>query len=205
MAKTQGTKNVEMVVIGDDISLPRSQGALVGRRGLAGMIIGERTSERSSDPLLRYQRTNERNHCLPHPRSATACKILGAASEEGLGFDLVLRLGRAISGAMASVCAALDHCHIPGRGRADGQHIDVGQVEIGLGLHNEKVHLHPHSHTYHLPYGEVAATWSYGLYLCTQTEGADVVSGCHDDISARTRTAHSAITRSSTSPARCGA
>lgn len=71
-----------------------------------------------------------------------ACKILGAASEEGLGFDLVLRLGRAMSGAMASVCAALDHCHIPGRGHDDGQHIDVGQVEIGLGLHNEKVNLH---------------------------------------------------------------
>ena len=46
-------------------------------------------------------------------------------------------LGRSISSNTASVCAALDHCHVPGR-TGDWQ-IPAGRVEIGLGLHNETV------------------------------------------------------------------
>jgi dihydroxyacetone kinase len=65
------------------------------------------------------------------------CKILGAGSEQDMGFQDLVALGRATSTHMASVCAALDHCHVPGR-TGDWQ-IPEGRMEIGLGLHNETV------------------------------------------------------------------
>lgn len=65
------------------------------------------------------------------------CKILGAGSEADMGFNDLVTLGRSISDNTASVCAALDHCHVPGR-TGDWQ-IPEGRVEIGLGLHNETV------------------------------------------------------------------
>ena len=40
MAQGQGLKNVELVVVGDDVSVPRSRGNMVGRRCLAGITVG---------------------------------------------------------------------------------------------------------------------------------------------------------------------
>lgn len=54
-----------------------------------------------------------------------------------MGFDELVALGRATSTHMASVCAALDHCHVPGR--TGEWQIPEGRMEIGLGLHNETV------------------------------------------------------------------
>jgi dihydroxyacetone kinase len=65
------------------------------------------------------------------------CKILGAGSEQNMGFEGLVALGRATSTHMASVCAALDHCHVPGR--SGEWQIPEGRMEIGLGLHNETV------------------------------------------------------------------
>ena len=67
----------------------------------------------------------------------TVCKMLGAGSEAGMDFQPLVDLGRAISTHTGSICAALDHCHVPGR-TGDWQ-IPAGRVEIGLGLHNETV------------------------------------------------------------------
>jgi dihydroxyacetone kinase len=52
-------------------------------------------------------------------------------------FQTLVNLGRATSTHMASVCAALDHCHVPGR--TGEWQIPEGRMEIGLGLHNETV------------------------------------------------------------------
>jgi len=41
MAQSAGLKNVELVVVGDDVSVPRSRGNMVGRRCLAGITLGE--------------------------------------------------------------------------------------------------------------------------------------------------------------------
>ena len=41
MAHGQGIKNVELVVVGDDVSVPRSRGEMVGRRCLAGITLGK--------------------------------------------------------------------------------------------------------------------------------------------------------------------
>lgn len=54
-------------------------------------------------------------------------------------FQTLVNLGRATSTHMASVCAALDHCHVPGR--TGEWQIPEGRMEIGLGLHNETVSL----------------------------------------------------------------
>lgn len=103
MAQSAGVENVELVVVGDDVSVPRSRGNMVGRRCLAGITL--------------------------------VCKILGAGSEDDMGFQDLVDLGRSTSTNTGSICAALDHCHVPGRS-GDWQ-IPAGRVEIGLGLHNE--------------------------------------------------------------------
>ena len=41
MAHSAGLKNVELVVVGDDVSVPRERGAMVGRRCLAGITLGQ--------------------------------------------------------------------------------------------------------------------------------------------------------------------
>jgi dihydroxyacetone kinase len=41
MAQGKGLKNVELVVVGDDVSVPRSRGNMVGRRCLAGITLGK--------------------------------------------------------------------------------------------------------------------------------------------------------------------
>lgn len=61
--------------------------------------------------------------------------MMGAAAEADMGFGPLLALGRSLASHVASVCAALEHCHVPGR--AGFASIPAGRVEIGLGLHNE--------------------------------------------------------------------
>jgi len=64
MAHSAGNENVELVVVGDDVSVPHSRGKMVGRRCLAGITLG--TSLVSSSSLARiYLR-------LDPPRSSTS-------------------------------------------------------------------------------------------------------------------------------------
>lgn len=67
------------------------------------------------------------------------CKILGAAAEADYGFQETLGLGKAVTGALSSIAATLDHAHVPGR--TEHGRIADDTVEIGLGLHNEPVSL----------------------------------------------------------------
>jgi dihydroxyacetone kinase len=67
-------------------------------------------------------------------------KIIGVASEADWSFDAVLKLGQAVTGAIASIVCTLDHCHVPGR--SEYSVIPPKTVEIGLGLHNEPVSNH---------------------------------------------------------------
>ena len=97
-AHLAGNPNVELVVVGDDVSVPDSRGEMLGRCCLAGITLGPYYF-----PIFNY-----RAH-------AVVCKILGAGSEEDMGFQELIVLGRPISTQMALVCAALDHCHVPGR------------------------------------------------------------------------------------------
>ncbi|KAL1665340.1 Dak1 domain-containing protein [Schizophyllum commune] len=102
-ARADGISNIAILPVGDDVSVGRTKGALVGRRAMAGTML--------------------------------VCKILGAASEAKWKFEDVLNLGRAVTGAVASIGCTMGHCHVPGRG--DKAPIPDDVVEIGLGLHNE--------------------------------------------------------------------
>lgn len=53
-----------------------------------------------------------------------------------MDFQPMVKLGRSMASNMASVCMALEHCHVPGRSGEWAQ-IGTGRCEIGLGLHNE--------------------------------------------------------------------
>ncbi|KAJ7471889.1 Dak1 domain-containing protein [Mycena latifolia] len=102
-ARANGLSNIAILPVGDDVSVGRTKGALVGRRAMAGTIL--------------------------------VCKILGAASEASWTFSNVQKLGRGVTGAIASIGCTLGHCHVPGR--SDYALIPEDTVEIGLGLHNE--------------------------------------------------------------------
>ncbi|KAI1375165.1 dihydroxyacetone kinase [Hypoxylon crocopeplum] len=106
-AKAAGLQ-VEMVVVGDDVGVGREKGGKVGRRGIAGTV-------------------------LVH-------KIAGALAAMGRGLDDVYRVARLTANNLVSVGASLEHVHVPGRAPADPdspENLRAGEVEIGMGIHNE--------------------------------------------------------------------
>jgi dihydroxyacetone kinase len=106
-AKAAGRK-VEMLVVGDDVGVGRKAAGKVGRRGIAGTV-------------------------LVH-------KITGALAARGRSLEEVYKVGRLVAENLVSVGASLDHVHVPGRAVPDvnsKDNLGVGEVEIGMGIHNE--------------------------------------------------------------------
>ncbi|KAL2162722.1 hypothetical protein VTH06DRAFT_6558 [Thermothelomyces fergusii] len=100
---------VEMVVVGDDVGVGRAKAGKVGRRGIAGTV-------------------------LVH-------KISGALAARGAGLEQVAKVARLVADNLVSVGASLEHVHVPGRARPDAGapgHLGDGEVEIGMGIHNEQ-------------------------------------------------------------------
>ncbi|KAL2025076.1 hypothetical protein VTK56DRAFT_78 [Thermocarpiscus australiensis] len=101
--------DVEMVVVGDDVGVGRARAGKVGRRGIAGTV-------------------------LVH-------KISGALAAQGWGLREVARVARLVAENLVSVGASLEHVHVPGRAKPDAHapgHLRDGEVEIGMGIHNEQ-------------------------------------------------------------------
>ncbi|KAL2152458.1 hypothetical protein VTH82DRAFT_5642 [Thermothelomyces myriococcoides] len=101
--------NVEMVVVGDDVGVGRAKAGKVGRRGIAGTV-------------------------LVH-------KIGGALAAQGASLDQVAKVARLVANNLVSVGASLEHVHVPGRAKPDvnsPEHLRDGEVEIGMGIHNEQ-------------------------------------------------------------------
>ncbi len=98
---------VEMVVVADDVGVGRAAAGKVGRRGIAGTV-------------------------LVH-------KISGALAARGLDLATVARVARLVAGNLVSVGASLEHVHVPGRAaeRGEAGGLAAGEVEIGMGIHNE--------------------------------------------------------------------
>ncbi|KAF2838361.1 dihydroxyacetone kinase [Patellaria atrata CBS 101060] len=98
---------VEMVVVGDDVGVGRGQGGKVGRRGIAGT-------------------------CL-------VLKIAAAAAEKGGSLEEVRRVAETVAANLVSIGASLAHVHVPGREKGEGDEDGVaeGEVEVGMGIHNE--------------------------------------------------------------------
>lgn len=97
----------EMVVVGDDVGVGREMAGKVGRRGIAGTVL--------------------------------VTKIAGALAERGFPLEDVARVARLTASNLVSVGASLEHVHVPGRAAAGTSSADlaVGEVELGMGIHNE--------------------------------------------------------------------
>lgn len=108
-AKAAGV-NVEMVVVGDDVGVGRTKAGKVGRRGIAGTVLVQ--------------------------------KIAGALAAQGRSLKEVTRVAKLVSENLVSVGASLEHVHVPGRRPepqgAEDKTLKVGEVEIGMGIHNEQ-------------------------------------------------------------------
>lgn len=107
-ARAAGT-GVEMVVVGDDVGVGREKAGKVGRRGIAGTVF--------------------------------VLKIAGALAAEGRPLEEVAQVARLAAENIVSVGASLEHVHVPGRaadaGGDDDDGLGAGEVEIGMGIHNE--------------------------------------------------------------------
>jgi dihydroxyacetone kinase len=98
---------VEMLVVGDDVGVGRTKAGKVGRRGIAGTV-------------------------LVH-------KISGALAARGAPLEEVYKVAKLTADNIVSVGASLDHVHVPGRATSSipEDELAVGEVEIGMGIHNE--------------------------------------------------------------------
>ncbi|KAH7033365.1 Dak1 domain-containing protein [Microdochium trichocladiopsis] len=64
-------------------------------------------------------------------------KIAGALAAQGASLEQVQKVAKLTAENLVSVGASLDHVHVPGRQVSSKQHLDDGEVEIGMGIHNE--------------------------------------------------------------------
>lgn len=106
-AKAAGLR-AEMLVVGDDVGVGRAKGGKVGRRGIAGTV-------------------------LVH-------KIAGALAAQGRPLEDVHKVARLTAENLVSVGASLAHVHVPGRDPRAAEAAEAlapGEVEIGMGIHNE--------------------------------------------------------------------
>ena len=103
-AKAAG-KDVQMVVVGDDVGVGRAKGGKVGRRGIAGTVL--------------------------------VLKIAGALAAAGRPLNEIADAARLAADNLVSVGASLDHVHVPGRAVTAEDTLEPGEVELGMGIHNE--------------------------------------------------------------------
>jgi len=65
-------------------------------------------------------------------------KISGALAAQGRSLSEVAKVARLVAENLVSVGASLEHVHVPGRAAVEDQeHLGEGEVEIGMGIHNE--------------------------------------------------------------------
>jgi dihydroxyacetone kinase len=68
-------------------------------------------------------------------------KISGALAAQGRGLKEVAKVARLVAENLVSVGASLEHVHVPGRAKPDvnsPEYLRDGEVEIGMGIHNEQ-------------------------------------------------------------------
>ncbi|KAK1913648.1 hypothetical protein P3342_006891 [Pyrenophora teres f. teres] len=64
-------------------------------------------------------------------------KIAGALAAKGASLKDVTRIARLVADNTVSIGSSLAHVHVPGRREPEGDELKDGQVEIGMGIHNE--------------------------------------------------------------------
>ncbi|KAL8400555.1 hypothetical protein RB594_000810 [Gaeumannomyces avenae] len=137
-ARAQGV-DVEMVVVGDDVGVGRARGGKVVSNyhtplspcRFACTLGNTHYSERRLIQTDQQGRRGIAGTVLVH-------KVSGALAARGASLSEVARVARLAAANLASVGASLEHVHVPGRktvGDDDG--LAQGEVEIGMGIHNE--------------------------------------------------------------------
>ncbi|KAE8250502.1 hypothetical protein A4X13_0g4672 [Tilletia indica] len=105
---------VDVVLVGDDVSIGRAQGGRVGRRGLAAQVF-----------VI---------------KALGALLARSVSSEDGESVEKLARLGRAVAEYAGTMGVSLDHCHLPGSSRdpsSGWNPLGADQVGLGVGIHNE--------------------------------------------------------------------
>ncbi len=64
-------------------------------------------------------------------------KISGALAARGASLAHVAKVARLVADNLVSLGASLEHVHVPGRVVNTAEHLKRGEVEIGMGIHNE--------------------------------------------------------------------
>ncbi|KAF2225964.1 Dak1 domain-containing protein [Elsinoe ampelina] len=64
-------------------------------------------------------------------------KIAGALAATGAPLQDVSKVARLVAENVVSIGSSLSHVHVPGRGTDDVEELAVGEVEVGMGIHNE--------------------------------------------------------------------
>lgn len=64
-------------------------------------------------------------------------KIAGALAAQGRSLEEVAKVARLTADNLVSVGASLEHVHVPGRAVDQEDTLAAGEVEIGMGIHNE--------------------------------------------------------------------
>ncbi|KAF1831425.1 dihydroxyacetone kinase [Decorospora gaudefroyi] len=64
-------------------------------------------------------------------------KIAGAAAARGASLQEVTRVAQLVADNTVSIGSSLSHVHVPGRREPADDELKAGQVEIGMGIHNE--------------------------------------------------------------------
>lgn len=65
-------------------------------------------------------------------------KISGALAAQGRSLKEVAKVAKLVADNLVSVGASLEHVHVPGRALVDSEALKEGEVEIGMGIHNEQ-------------------------------------------------------------------
>ncbi|RAL14628.1 putative dihydroxyacetone kinase (DakA) [Aspergillus homomorphus CBS 101889] len=102
-------------------------------------------------------------------------KAVGALAEAGGSLEEVYRLAQLANNNLVSVGSSLEHVHIPGRGAPEDT-IPEGQVEVGMGIHNE-----PGSHRVKANLVELVATMLLQLLDHNDPDRAWVTRKPEDD------------------------
>lgn len=95
---------VRLVVVGDDVSVPREQGALTGRRGLAGTVLVYKLAG-----------------------------ALAADDGSSHSLDEIEHLVRTVAESCGTMGMGLEHCHVPGTDKAEA-YLGENEAEIGMGI-----------------------------------------------------------------------
>ena len=64
-------------------------------------------------------------------------KCVGALAEMGGSLKQVYELAKLVTSNLVSVGASMEHVHVPGRKTDEEETIAIGEVEVGMGIHNE--------------------------------------------------------------------